>query len=114
MPVEPIGRDALISLKVDLDHLDRLPPSLKLVEQTVRSVATAFAVNVTLNYRTHGTTTYLDFKRHRPSGPIFLMNVKMEDDHYRCYFQVTADRFDKVFDRASTLAWFFIIGRTSP
>jgi hypothetical protein len=43
----PIERDALRSLKANPDDLDRLPPSLNLVEQAVMSVAKAFATNVT-------------------------------------------------------------------
>lgn len=113
MPAEPIERDALRSLNADLDSLDRLPPSLKLVEQTVMRVATEFAVNVTSNYRTRGTTTCLDFAQHRPSHATLYMNVMMEDDHYRCYFQVAADQYELVFDQPSTMARYFIGERKS-
>lgn len=111
MDVGPIEADAVRGLKANLDDLDRLPPNLNVAEQAVMSVATAFAANVTSTHGTKGTAAYVRFVGRGRSGPHCYMYVEMEADRYRCSFQVTADRFEQVFDRASKIAWFFIAPR---
>jgi hypothetical protein len=105
----------LSTLIVEINALDRLPPSLEIVERMVKLIANRFCVPITATYRVHGKPpnciTYLDFEWGRPAN---MMNVRLEGNGYHCFHQFCADRYDRLETATSLVAWYYFIGRPYP
>ena len=114
MAPKQIEREAMNLLRAELDGFDQLPPSLEVLELAVRRVAEAFSANVTSEYRRNSVTPHLDFKLRRPQRARTSMSVRIEGNQYHCYFSHAADQFDDIHARASTVAWFYVVGSKSP
>jgi hypothetical protein len=99
--VNSIAPEELQRLKADVDALDRMTPSLEVLERMVRLIAERFSVPVTARYRGQ----YLDFE----VGNAY-MAVKLEDGRYRCFHSCMADRYEMVQTATSAAAWFYIFG----
>jgi hypothetical protein len=107
--IEP---EKLKALKNEVDALDLLPPSLEVLERMVKLIAEHFSVTVSASYRAGGPVTYLDFKEGSPTN---IMNVKLEDDgRYHCFHQFCADQYDRLETATSSVAWYYLIGRSYP
>jgi hypothetical protein len=110
--VPKIEPEKLKALNDEVDALDRLPPSLEVLERTVKLVAKRFSVTVLAAYRVSGPTTYLDFSE---GSPAKYMSVKLEDDgRYHCFHQYMQDQYDILEAATSTVAWYYLIGRPYP
>jgi hypothetical protein len=103
--VDSIAPEEFQRLKADVDALDRMTPSLEVLERMVRLVAERFSVPVTARYRGR----CLDFE----VGNNY-MNVKLQDGRYSCFHQCMADRYEMVHTATSAAAWYYIVGRSYP
>jgi hypothetical protein len=100
--VNSIAPEELQRLKADVDALDRMTPSLEVLERMVRLVAERFSIPVTARYR----GPYLDFE----VGNAY-MTVELQDGRYHCFHQCMADRYEMVHTATSAAAWYYLVGR---
>ena len=100
--VDAIAPEDFERLKADVDELDRMTPSLEVLERMVRLVAERFSMPVTAKYRGQ----YLDFEL----GNAY-MTVEQQDGRYYCFHQYMADRYEMVHTATSAAAWYYIVGR---
>ncbi len=103
----------LKALKVEVDALDLLPPSLEVLERMVTLIAEHFSVPTTASYHGSGkdnSPRYLAFQK--PRG--YYMGVSLEDGRYHCSHQAMADRYETVETVTSSAAFYFVIGHTRP
>lgn len=115
-PTPKITPENLKALIAEVNAIDLLPPSLEILERTVKLVADRFSMPITATYRVSGappnSVTYLDFSW---GAPPRYMGVKLEDDgRYYCFHQYGADRHDKFETTTSSTAWYYLIGRSYP
>jgi len=111
-----ISRQNLNALIAEVNAIDLIPPSLEILERTVKLVADRFSVPTTATYRVSGkppdSVMYLNFEWGRPTR---YLNVRLEaDGRYHCSHQCCADRYDKLETATSSAAWFYLIGRSYP
>lgn len=119
--VDSIEPEKLKLLRVEIDALDVLPPSLEVLEKVVKLIADRFSLSVSANYRDYayndkatGETTltrYLDFKY---GSPTKIMNVRLENGKYHCFHMCMADQYDDFANSTSSAAWYYLIGCRYP